>query len=151
MGALAPLAGFRPPYGQSGGGFAGFTPENQRAFCKMPPEQLPLVNLPLSNSGAGFALYCLGQGQLNSDTEACSILETQQSGDFAISLPTETAQALGVRAALNGNYNLSVIITGDDDPGPDCKHNGFEAQLNVGYIVLPEAEVLTLATGGGLI
>ncbi len=110
-----------------------------------------LVGLPLSNSGGGFQLFCLGQGKSATSTETCSIPVTDKFGDFAISLPNETAQALGIRAALNGNYNLSVVVTGDDDARPDCQHNGFEAELDVGYILLPEVEVQTLASGGGLI
>ena len=38
-----------------------------------------------------------------------------------------------------------MIITGDDDSGSDCMHNGFDATVDVGYVLVPEDEVQEIA------
>ena len=95
-----------------------------------------IVNTELSNDAP--QLYCLGQESADPNNPSCNIPETQQSGEFFIRMSSELAGRLGLRAALNKNYNLSVVVTGDNDAEPDCKHDGFEATVNVGYILLPE-------------
>ena len=99
-----------------------------------------VTDIEISNNQS--ELYCLGYGELPADDpENCSLPETEESGDFVIKLPKEEAEAIGIRAALNGNYNLTTVITGDDNPSVDCQHNGFDAIVNVGFIVLPEEQV----------
>ncbi len=112
-----------------------------------------LLNLNISNAAGDFDtdLFCLDVGKLQAPTPTCAMPITQESGDFRISLEQETAQALGIRAAITNNYNLTAVTTGDNDPGSDCQHNGFTATVNVSYISLPEAEVGQLAPFGGLI
>lgn len=99
-----------------------------------------IVDVKLSNSDP--QLYCLGFGELDADVPGeCALPITQQDGDFAIKLDKDTAEAIGIRAALTGNYNLTTVITGDNDASKDCQHDGFRATIDVSYLVLPEGEI----------
>lgn len=125
-------------------------PAMSAAVPEFPEREYPLYSWPsiaglnLSNSGAGTDLFCLGYETIDAGNPECSLPVTDNSGLFEISLTDDIAETLGIRAALNGNYNLSVVVTGDNDAGSDCKHDGFEATVNVGYVVLPQAIVETL-------
>lgn len=108
-----------------------------------------VYDLNLANGAPGNELdepMCFGHGSETPLDEqgnplACQLPDTDVNGEIAIDLTNETAEAIGIRAALNGNYNLSVVITGDNDSQSDCKHQGFLANLDVGYISLPKTEV----------
>ncbi|QQR89567.1 MAG: hypothetical protein IPJ88_15430 [Myxococcales bacterium] len=108
-----------------------------------------VYDLNLANGAPNNELaspMCFGHGDTTplddqGNPLACQLPDTDVNGENAIDLTNATAEAIGIRAALNGNYNLSVVITGDNDSSSDCKHQGFIANLDVGYISLPQAEV----------
>lgn len=98
-----------------------------------------IVNIQLSNDND--ELFCLDTPVISEEDPECGLPATQRDGEFFINLSDETAGRLGIRAALNDNYNLSLVLTGDNDPDIDCQHDGFTATVNVGFIRIPSASL----------
>ncbi len=96
-----------------------------------------IAGLEISNDND--ALFCLDIPTVDPDNPQCGLPPTQEDGRFFIDLDDQTASRLGIRAALTDNYNLTVVMTGDNNPSSDCQHDGFEATVNVGYILVPQA------------
>ena len=156
-GAGAPESGLASAVAALGGGAllttrnrdmpaAMLAPVAELQGLSWPQYQWPkIVNVMLSNNAP--RLYCLGEENVSPTNPSCNLPETQQSGEFFIRMTRENAGRLGLRAALNKNYNLSVVVTGDNDSGSDCKHDGFEATVNVGYALLPELSISQVVSG----
>jgi len=72
--------------------------------------------------------FCTGKAK------SCQIPGTQTSGKVAISFDDQTNQKLMFLAKKKGNYQLNLIITGDNDPGKDCKHKGLEIKVDYTFI-----------------
>ncbi len=70
---------------------------------------------------------CMGNG-------GCLIPKTETSGIMAIDIPRDAQSQLALKLKDADKYQFKFVTVGDDNPGKDCVHSGFQFDVTIKYL-----------------
>ncbi len=80
-------------------------------------------------NGGSPPAYCPGPGS------TCALPDTETNGSISLQLGADAQRRLLDRAVTLGEYDVTVVATGDDNPDQDCDHSDFDFIVTYEYVV----------------
>lgn len=78
------------------------------------------------------SLYCYGNAP---GAAGCELPPTEQVGRVQLSLGTSEIALLSLSAVQKKSLTYELLVTGDNDPEIDCRHDGLTLKARVDYVL----------------